>query len=138
MKTKGKKPREGHYRRSALRERILVLLKSTDSHPTANWLYGKLRGEFPDLSLGSVYRNLGILVNQEKINKIDYGSTFDRFDAKTIPHYHFICETCGSVSDLPIPVNPALNDLVNGSTGFHAVRHEIEFYGQCARCMGKK
>jgi Fur family peroxide stress response transcriptional regulator len=120
-----------------LRERILDLLKGTGSHPTANWLYGKLRREFPDLSLGTVYRNLGILVEQGQVNRIDYGSTFDRFDAKTLPHYHFICETCGSVTDLDIPVDPSLNALVDGKTGMKVTRHEIEFYGVCARCRAK-
>jgi Fur family peroxide stress response transcriptional regulator len=127
----------GARRRSALRDRILELLKGTGSHPTANWLYGKLRREFPDLSLGTIYRNLGILVEQGAVNRIDYGSTFDRYDAKTLPHYHFICENCGTVTDLEIPVDPALNRLVDRKTGVTVARHEIEFYGQCAACREK-
>jgi Fur family peroxide stress response transcriptional regulator len=121
-------------RRSALRERILTLLRGTGSHPTASWIYGRLRREYPALSLGTVYRNLGILVDLGLVNRIDNGSTFDRYDAKTLPHYHFICEKCHSVTDLDIPVDPALNDRVTAATPLKAVRHEIEFFGLCEKC----
>ena len=63
------------YRRSKQRERILALLRSTDTHPTANWLFGRLRKEFPNLSIGTIYRNIGILVQQGLIGRIAFGST---------------------------------------------------------------
>jgi Fur family peroxide stress response transcriptional regulator len=44
--------------------------------------------EFPSLSMGNVYRNLNILIEQGLIGRIDFGSTFDRFDANIDPHYH--------------------------------------------------
>ena len=122
------------YRRSRQRERILALLRSTDSHPTANWLYGRLRREFPDLSLGTVYRNLGILIQQSLISRIPFGSTFDRLDANIEPHYHFICETCDSIIDLDIPPDRGLNAWPDKSLGFKVRRHEIEFYGLCPKC----
>ena len=84
--------------------------------------------------MGTVYRNVNILIEQNLIQKIDFGSTFDRFDARTSPHYHFICERCGSVSDLELPVDSELNKRVNETTNFTAIRHKIEFYGVCDRC----
>ena len=80
------------YRRSKQRERIIKLLKNTEIHPTAGWIYNKLSQEFTDLSMGTVYRNLNILIEQGLVVKIDFGRTFDRFEANTTPHYHFICE----------------------------------------------
>ena len=94
---------KANYKRSRQRERLLELLTSTGAHPTAGWLYDRLKKEFPDLSMGTVYRNLNILMEQDLVRKIDFGSTFDRFEARTDPHYHFICERCGSVSDLSMP-----------------------------------
>ena len=128
------KTTEGKYKRSRQRERLLDLLSGTGTHPTAGWLYDRMKKEFPDLSMGTVYRNLNILNEQGLVRKIDFGSTFDRFEAKTVPHYHFICERCGSVSDLPLPVDEKLNERVSTSTGFKARRHRIEFYGVCDRC----
>ena len=122
------------YRRSRQRERILELLRSTGRHPSADWIYERMKGEFPNLSMGTVYRNLNILMDQGLIKKIDFGSTFDRFDAKTGPHYHFICERCGSVIDLEMPVDDSLDERVSRATPYAVRRHRIEFYGICDRC----
>jgi len=123
-----------NYKRSRQRERILELLRGTGIHPTASWLYDRLKSEFPDLSLGTIYRNLNILIEQGLIRKIDFGSTFDRYDANTRPHYHFICERCGSISDLKIPIDDELNKRVELDTRYKAKRHRIEFYGLCDKC----
>lgn len=125
------------YKRSRQRERILELLRSTRAHPTAGWVYDRLKEEFPSLSMGTVYRNLNILIEQGKIRKIDFGSTFDRYDANIGPHYHFICERCGSITDLDLPVDRRLDERVSRATGYETRRHRIEFYGLCGRCRGE-
>lgn len=122
------------YKRSRQRERILNVLKGTGAHPTASWIYDKLKGEFPDLSMGTVYRNLNILKEQGLIRKIDFGSTFDRYDANTAPHYHFICERCGSIIDLDMHIDKELNRRVERMTKLKTKRHRIEFYGFCDKC----
>ena len=129
--------KKGPYKRSKQRERILELLRSTGSHPTADWIYQQMKREFADLSMGTVYRNLNILIEQGLIKKIDFGSTFDRFDANIGPHYHFVCERCGSISDLALPIDAGLNERVNQNTPFRASRHRIEFYGVCDRCASE-
>ena len=121
-------------RKSKQRERILEILKSTGAHPTAGWIYNKLRKEFPDLSMGTVYRNLNILIEQGLVKKIDFGSTFDRFEANSFPHYHFICENCGVIKDLDMPIDSGLNEKVNQQTNYKTNRHRIEFYGICDEC----
>jgi Fur family peroxide stress response transcriptional regulator len=125
------------YRRSRQRERILELLKSVDIHPTANWLYGKLRKEFPELSMGTVYRNIGILIKQGHIGRITFGSTFDRLDANTQPHYHFVCESCDAIIDLDIPIDESLNGWISKSQGFLVRKHDLEFRGLCPKCAKK-
>ena len=124
--------------RSRKRERILELLQETGAHPTADWVYDRLKKEFPNLSMGTVYRNLNILVEQGKIDRIDFGSTFDRFDANVGPHYHFICEHCGAIVDLSLPIDDSLNRRVNELTPFRVKRHSIEFYGLCDRCQAAR
>jgi Fur family peroxide stress response transcriptional regulator len=129
---------KGEYRKSRQRNRIMELLRTTGRHPSADWIYDQLKNEFPNLSMGTVYRNLSILIEQGAIRKIDFGSTFDRFDAKTEPHYHFICERCGAISDLALPVDDALNERVRRSTPFEVRRHRIEFYGICDQCAKRE
>jgi Fur family peroxide stress response transcriptional regulator len=125
------------YKRSKQRERIYELLQDTGIHPTASWIYDQLKSEFSDLSMGTVYRNLNILVEQGLIRKIDFGSTFDHYDANTEPHYHFICERCGSITDLTMPIDNSLHEKVERSTSFKVKRHRIEFYGICKSCEKK-
>ncbi|MBN1698981.1 MAG: transcriptional repressor [Spirochaetales bacterium] len=130
--------KDKNFKRSRQRDKILALLRSTASHPTADWLYGRLKDEFPHLSLGTVYRNLNILIRQGLVKKIDFGSTFDRFDANIDRHYHFVCERCGTVIDLAIPFDEGLNERVASVTPFTVTRHRIEFYGMCDQCKEKE
>lgn len=131
-KTQGKPSR---YSRQ--RARLLEILKSTDIHPTAGWLYDLLKSEFPNLSLGTVYRNLGILIEQGLVKKIDSGSTFDRYEAKTTPHYHLICQICDRIVDIEEIFLPEIDDTVRRMTDFDIRGHRIDFYGICTECKGK-
>jgi Fe2+ or Zn2+ uptake regulation protein len=125
----------GRYRNSKQRARILELLHHTKSHPTAIMIFEELRREIPSLSLGNVYRNLNILVEQGLIRELKMGSTYDRFDGVVEPHYHFICERCGEISDLNLPHDEALNNKVRALTKGQVNYHRLEFYGSCAKCL---
>ena len=125
-------------RPSKQRDRILELLQSTGIHPTAQWVYDRMVKEFPNLSMGNVYRNINILVEQGLIKKIDFGSTFDRFDANISKHYHFVCESCGAITDLHMKYDVTLDEKVNTSTHFHVHTHKIQFFGICEKCAFKE
>ena len=86
------------------------------------------------MSMGTVYRNLNILIDQGLVKKLDFGSTFDRFEANVIPHYHFVCEACGAIIDLKLPIYESLNESVQNETPFKVYSHKIEFFGLCDRC----
>ena len=103
-------------------------------------MYNMLKPEFPKLSVGTVYRTLTILIEQRLVKKIDFCGTFDRFEARLAPHYHFVCESCGSISDLELPIDETLNMRVSNETPFIARRHNIDFFGICDDCRknGKK
>jgi Fur family peroxide stress response transcriptional regulator len=117
---------------------ILNLIRSTDTHPTADWLYGQLKRKIPSLSLGTVYRNLNILSEQGLVQKIASGSTFDRFEANAAPHYHLICEICGKVEDFKMDSYREINDRANRLTKFKVDRHRIDFFGICPECRSKQ
>jgi len=133
-----KKHSQKIFRQSKQRTRILELLRSTEIHPTADWLYEKLKYEFPRLSLGTVYRNLSFLIEQGLAKKINFGSTFDRFEANIKPHYHLICESCGKIHDIKMPVYKDLNLEVEQLTNFTIHYHNLEFFGICAECKTKQ
>lgn len=125
----------GQYRHSKQRARILALLHHTKTHPTAMMIFEELRREIPSLSLGNVYRNLNILVEQGLIRELKMGSTYDRYDGMTTPHYHFICEHCSEISDLNLPHDETLNAKVRKLTSGQVSYHRLEFYGACAKCL---
>lgn len=114
---------------------ILDILRRTNSHPTADWIYEQARKELPDISLGTVYRNLSVLKNAGEIMELNYGSTFSRYDGNPKNHYHFVCEQCGRVLDVDMPVHYELEgELVQREA--HRVRsHRLEFYGVCRDCL---
>lgn len=122
------------YRKSQQRERILKILKETKSHPTADWIYMRLKEEIPELSLGTVYRNLKVLMDQGLIQKLPFGSTFDRFEAKIAPHYHLVCEKCGLVEDFEMPQYAAINSQAEKMSEFKISRYRIDFFGICGKC----
>ena len=77
---------EGFIRMTKQRKLILDVLRSTKSHPTADWIYEKVRQEIPNISLGTIYRNLNILRDMGEIMELDYGSKYSRFDGNAENH----------------------------------------------------
>ncbi|MCD8122943.1 MAG: transcriptional repressor [Clostridiales bacterium] len=120
---------------SRQRESILTFLLNRKDHPTADTLYAGIREEYPNISLGTVYRNLNLLVELGEIQKLTCGDGKDHFDADTSPHYHFVCQTCGCVSDLPLPPVDNLDEQAQACTDCHIDSHTLIFYGTCVDCL---
>jgi Fe2+ or Zn2+ uptake regulation protein len=121
--------------RTKQREAILRVLRTTVSHPTADWIYEEVRKEIPNISLGTVYRNLKQLRESGEILEIDLSGTFSRFDGNPDNHYHFRCEKCGRIFDVDEPVNKELDERVAQKTGFKISYHRLEFRGLCKECQ---
>ena len=120
--------------RSDLRDRIKNLLLQTEEHPTAAWVFDRLREEYPRVAIGTVYRNLNVLVSEGVVNNIKFDDPTEHYDANTSHHYHFICEKCGAIRDLPLPVDTQMERKVEDQTGFEIRNHRIDFYGLCDAC----
>ena len=87
---------------SKQREAIKSFLVGRYDHPTAETVYLGIKQEFPNISLGTVYRNLSLLSDIGEIQKLSTGIGPDRFDGNAAPHYHFICTRCGRVLDIDL------------------------------------
>ena len=124
-------------RYSKKREAIFNKLISTDIHPSAEWIYRNLKSDYPDLSLGTVYRNLSKFKEDGSIISIGFVNGQERFDGNTTPHSHFICRKCGAVIDmhelkLDVDLNKAASKLYN----YKIEGHELIFRGLCDKCAG--
>lgn len=124
----------GFNRMTKQRRLILDMLRATDTHPTADWIYEQVRQRLPKISLGTVYRNLNILAGMGEIMELNFGSTFSRFDGNPRNHYHFVCSQCGNCYDLQLPFHQDLEHEVAAAAGHQVTHHRLEFYGVCEQC----
>ena len=116
-----------HFRK---RDAILHCVRSTDAHPSADWVFEHVKEQVPDISLATVYRNLALFKEQGLITSLGTVKGVERFDGNTDPHVHFICTQCGSVLDLPeISVPEELNSAVAQSSGGRVDNCQLSFTG---------
>lgn len=123
---------------SKQRELILNTLKENVVHPTAEYLYGKIKLKDSKISLATLYRNLNQLADNGIIKKIDGLEPSSHFDHNTHEHYHFICSKCHRVFDISADVAPDLIKKTENSTGFQIESHDIVFTGLCKECREEK
>jgi Fur family peroxide stress response transcriptional regulator len=122
-------------RRSKQRETILKVITSTKSHPRADWIYDRVREEIPNISLGTVYRNLKALAREGEIYQLELSGSSSRFDGNTDSHYHFRCKQCGDMYDLDEPVDRSIEKRIARKTGFKILRQRLELLGLCKKCQ---
>ena len=124
-------------KRSKQREAIIDFLQTRKDHPTADTVYMCLREEMPNISLGTVYRNLALLASQGKIIKLSCDGKADRFDGFVHPHYHFMCLDCGAVSDVEMDMTEELTSAAAKHTDGVITEHTVIFKGYCSQCKDK-
>ncbi len=116
------------------RKKILEVLKSTTVHPTADWVYEQVKKEIPNVSLGTIYRNLNVLKEMGEIIELNYSSDQSRFDGNPVEHYHFRCLECNKVLDVEIEVEKDLENRVEEVIPGEISKHRCEFFGYCNEC----
>ena len=120
---------------SRQREAIKEFMMTRKDHPTADVVYMNVRKEFPNISLGTVYRNLTLLSDMGELLRLRVGDGVDHFDATTTPHYHFICTDCGAVTDLELPIMHSIDTVAGGDFKGQINGHVMYFYGTCEHCL---
>jgi len=126
--------KSNQIRKSKQKEAILRVLRSTTSHPTAEWVYERVKQEIPGLSLGTVYRNLKLLKENGNIMELGFTGEQGRFDGNTQHHDHFRCEKCGRVFDLDDLVEASIEEKVARKLGARVTGHRLEITGICREC----
>ena len=123
---------------SKQRDDLLSILKNSKSHPTAEELYEKVKEKIPNVSRGTVYRNLKDLVDEDYIIKISMADGADRYDYIHKKHNHVICKYCGKVKDFEYDFDSKKAKLsVLEQTGMESLLDGIIVYGICEKCKGK-
>ena len=124
-------------RETRQRKVVYETIRSTHSHPTADWIFDQVRTSVPKISLGTVYRNLSVLKDEGMVREIYGNDRRAHYDATVTPHAHFICAECGGILDVhsqgTIPWE-SLKELV----GCEVTDQRIEFIGVCSACRHRK
>ena len=131
------------------RRLILDVVRATDTHPSAAFVYARVRRRLPRVSLATVYRNLRRLAAEGLVRE-RAEPTGLRFDGNTAPHDHFTCMTCGAIFDVPRAARlPVVRDARGGVSrgvggrhagrvaarmGFEVLDQRVELYGRCRAC----
>ena len=120
---------------SRQREEIIRVIKNSYDHPTAEDIYMIVKAKDPAVSKSTVYRNLGLLVENNVINKISMQTGPDRFDYKKDMHNHAICMKCGKVFDFNYDFEyEELKKIVKQQTGVEISEKGIALEGICNSC----
>ncbi|HZF39057.1 MAG TPA: transcriptional repressor [Blastocatellia bacterium] len=129
-----------NVRNTKQRQAIFEAIERHGGHLTADEIYRLVKRRFPRLSLGTVYRNLRLLVAQADLRELDFGVRGAYFETTKDSHYHLICRVCGSIADADIPVERPLQSVVGQARnlgGFHIEEHRLDFIGVCAACQSE-
>ena len=125
-----------HFRK---RDAILTYLRSTNAHPSAEMVFTQLKPEIPDLSMGTVYRNLTLFKEKGMVSSVATVRGVERFDANTDPHVHFICAGCDAVIDLDeMQVPETLARTAALCCGGTVDGCQLSFTGLCRECKQER
>lgn len=116
---------------SKQRAAIMNVLKQTTVHPSAEYVYNEVRKEIPNISLGTVYRNLKQLEQSGEVVRVFGTFEKERYDGNTMLHAHFVCDNCQKVTDITIPVQLARDILALSPD---ARTFTLNFSGLCPDC----
>lgn len=116
---------------------IINMLRQTDEHPTAEMIYESVRRKLPGISLGTVYRNLQLLVDEGLVLELTSWSGASRYDGNCRLHSHFFCQSCGRVYDIPA-YEARLTEEQQGGIPGRLLTQRTDFFGICDKCLSSE
>ena len=126
-------------RNTIQRQLVIAAVRFLANHPTAEEVYDRITMEYPDISKGTVYRNLNSLVESGLLGKVSVPSGADRFDHILSKHYHIKCTHCGNFMNVEdIDYFYDLDQKVGAVTSYKMEHHDIVFSGLCPECQKLK
>lgn len=119
---------------SRQRELIYQTVVDHPIHPTADTVYAMVREMLPNISLATVYRNLNLLAERGELLKISLPNVSDHFDGNLVEHNHMLCEVCGHVFDVDIPLPEGYRMEAGKASSFQITGCHVYFTGLCGEC----
>lgn len=118
---------------------ILKILAISQGHPSAETIYAELIGNYPTMSLATVYKTINLLKQKGEVLELEFSELGNRYDGnKPYPHPHVICTGCGAIVDPLILDLEEITKRMMKETGFQIANHRLDFYGLCPDCQKKQ
>ncbi|MBC8213247.1 MAG: transcriptional repressor [Candidatus Marinimicrobia bacterium] len=123
-------------RYSKQREEILNAVRGVTTHPTAVDVLNLVKPKIPNISLGTVYRNLGVLTNENQLLSLDINGIL-HYDGNVNDHQHFYCTQCNELYDLFFGISNYISSHKN------EIEHKVNgafllLTGICNKCSNKE
>ncbi len=128
-------PDKQNLRMTRQRKIILEELRRVNTHPSADEVYDLVRRKLPRISLGTIYRNLEVLLQLGEIQRIELCGNLKRYDGNPATHYHIRCIRCGRVDDVALSPCQDLECQIHCSTDYQVIGHRLKFFGYCRDCQ---
>lgn len=122
-------------RYSKQKEEVLKVVLESFDHPDAQKVYKTVKKRIPNISLGTVYRNLNTLSDEKLIRRVRNQDGNDRYDRTLTNHNHVKCERCGKVCDISILIDDSKVSMIEKETGFKITDCNFNINGICEDCM---
>lgn len=116
------------------RKAVLEVVKKAHNHPDAAWIYQEVRKVVPKVSLGTIYRTLEALVEEGYLIPITKAGEATRYDANLHPHLHLVCQGCGAIVDLEVPLPDLLTPVQEAHPQLEVREVEVTYKGLCPTC----
>lgn len=124
----------GTYRNTTQRAVILAEVELAEGHLTAGEIFEQVRRRYPTIAYGTVYRTLHLLAEHELIQELTFADQASRFDKRTERHDHVLCNRCGVLGDVEVPVALLAEHVAQEQSGFTVTSHHTVFTGLCGEC----
>jgi len=133
------KLRENHHKITPQRLAIVKILAQSKGHPSVENIYGKIKQDFPTMSLATVYRNIVLIKSLGEVLELGFPDGSNRYDGnKPYPHPHLICIKCKKIVDPDLDSLDDMKNEVANETGFKILNHRLDFFGICSSCQEEK
>lgn len=132
------KLRDNGYKLTPQRIAIVKILAASKGHPSVEDIHEQIKGDFPTMSLATVYRNIVLIKSLGEVLELGFPDGSNRYDGnKPYPHPHLVCIKCNTIVD---PDLESLDDMkleLESETGFEILNHRLDFFGICSSCLSK-
>jgi Fur family transcriptional regulator, ferric uptake regulator len=124
-------------RATPARRLLLDALFAGTGHRSAEDLAAEVQARAPDVHLSTIYRNLEELERLGVIDSTRLGGGAATYHLASATHGHLLCETCGTLIEVPDELFTDLIKTAASEYGFAINPHRFAVTGRCSSCQGQ-